>query len=130
MKKILLILILFTSFTAYSQKYPMKDIMRHFIQKDDSLQIIKKREIKKDSIIIGKNEIIRSDSLIIKRYKSDSLHYNNIIKNTEKIILNKDEEIKINKSEHKAEKRGLIKAIAVLIGVDVGLLVIIILILI
>lgn len=101
--------------------------MEHFIQKDDSLQIIKARELEKDSVILAQDNLLKADNVIISLHSSDSLKFRQIIARKDTIILNNEEEAKIAKKEHKRQKRKLITSIVGLSLLEIGTLTLLIL---
>lgn len=87
-------LLIFSSFISFGQtKEEIKKLLEYALQKDDSLQIVKKMNLEKDTIIQNRNEYIKKDSLLITKYQNDSIQNEGIKKQYKEIILNKNEEI-------------------------------------
>ena len=108
MKKILILIFLTSiSFCGYSQSVKLEDLIRHYLKKDDSLQVYKGLNKDKDSVIFQYKEYSKKDSLIISRYKGDSIQYNKLLINKDEILQNKDKELKITTKEHKRQKTNL-----------------------
>lgn len=127
MKKISIFILLLISNFAYSQSVKLEDLIAHFLQKNDSLQIIKSIVIDQDSIISIKNDEIKSLEKTIISYKNDSSQYNVIISNKDSIITNKDLEIGIiNKENKKIKNKSTIKIIGLSV-LEIGTLILLIL---
>lgn len=108
MKKILILIFLTSiSFCGYSQSVKLEDLIRHYLKKDDSLQVYKGLNKDKDSVIFQYKEYSKKDSLIISRYKGDSIQYNKLLINKDEILQNKDKELKITAKEYKRQKTNL-----------------------
>lgn len=108
MKKIIILIFLTSiSFCGYSQSVKLEDLIRHYLKKDDSLQVYKGLNKDKDSVIFQYKEYSKKDSLIISRYKGDSIQYNKLLINKDEILQNKDKELKITTKEHKRQKTNL-----------------------
>ncbi|MFN7465257.1 MAG: hypothetical protein ACK53T_01380 [Planctomycetota bacterium] len=105
MKKIIFLLLLISNYT-YSQKVLVDiNILKWSLEKDDSLQVIKKISLEKDSLIAKKDTIILTQDKIIKNYRLDSVIYNKIITNKDSIQSNSNKIVDIKKSENKELKR-------------------------
>ncbi len=105
MKKIIFLLLLISNYT-YSQKVLVDiNILKWSLEKDDSLQVIKKISLEKDSLIAKKDTIILTQDKIIKNYRLDSVIYNKIITNKDSIQSNTNKIVDIKKSENKELKR-------------------------
>lgn len=108
MKKIIILIFLTSiSYCGYSQSVKLEDLIRHYLKKDDSLQVYKGLNKDKDSVIFQYKEYSKKDSLIISRYKGDSIQYNKLLINKDEILQNKDKELKITTKEHKRQKTNL-----------------------
>lgn len=108
MKKIIILIFLTSiSYCGYSQSVKLEDLIRHYLKKDDSLQVYKGLNKNKDSVIFQYKEYSKKDSLIISRYKRDSIQYNKLLINKDEILQNKDKELKITTKEHKRQKTNL-----------------------
>ena|SRR6478735_1530947 len=129
MKKISILILFLISFTVTKAQttVSLRDLMEHFIQKDDSLQIIKARELEKDSVILAQDNLLKADNVIISLHSSDSLKFRQIIARKDTIILNNEEEAKIAKKEHKRQKRKLVTSIVGLSLLEIGTLTLLIL---
>ena len=129
MKKISILILFLISFTVTKAQttVSLRDLIEHFIQKDDSLQIIKARELEKDSVILAQDNLLKADNVIISLHSSDSLKFRQIIARKDTIILNNEEEAKIAKKEHKRQKRKLVTSIVGLSLLEIGTLALLIL---
>jgi hypothetical protein len=108
MKRIILVLLFFSSFSCYSQSVQdLKDIIAYFLEVDDSLQIYKRIDVKKDSLLANQDERIKTDSLLVESYKSDVTEYVHIIIAKDKQLSNKNEEINLIKDKSKEDKKKL-----------------------
>lgn len=87
-------LLIFSSFISFGQtKEEIKKLLEYALQKDDSLQIVKRMNLEKDTIIQNRNEYIKKDSLLITKYQNDSIQNEGIKTQYKEIVSNKNEEI-------------------------------------
>lgn len=108
MKKIITLSgLILISIICSGQSVKLEDLIRHYLKKDDSLQLYKKFDIKKDSIIFSQDQLIKKDSSLIRSYRSDSIIYNKTIQNKDTELQNNKKVINLIKQEAKEKQKNL-----------------------
>lgn len=108
MKKIITLSgLILISIICSGQSVKLEDLIRHYLKKDDSLQLYKKFDIKKDSIIFSQDQLIKKDSSLIRSYRSDSIIYNKTIQNKDTELQNNKKVINLITQEAKEKQKNL-----------------------
>lgn len=108
MKKIITLSgLILISIICSGQSVKLEDLIRHYLKKDDSLQLYKKFDIKKDSIIFSQDQLIKKDSSLIRSYRYDSIIYNKTIQNKDTELQNNKKVINLIKQEAKEKQKNL-----------------------
>jgi len=106
-KTLILIGLILISIICSGQSVKLEDLIRHYLKKDDSLQLYKKFDIKKDSVILAQDQIIKKDSSLIQSYKADSVIYNKTIQNKDTELQNNKKVVNLIKQEAKEKQKNL-----------------------